>query len=183
MLRSIPSGGQDKITIVASTRKTGHLRNSATVVSPTPDPTMTNNESHVTTDVHPARAALRLKKTPSTKTVHPGQKFSFSIVVRSLGPAPATGVKVCDLLGPGMTFVSVHGASFSHGNPCWKIPSLAKGKQRRFKVGVRAEMLSGPRRLTNTATASASGVHTRKVRARVKLVGAPPAPPPAPVTG
>jgi large repetitive protein len=182
-LTSIPSGGHNQITVVARPSKSGQLRNSATVVSPTPDPNMTNNESRVITDVHPGHAALRLKKTPSRRTVRPGQKFSFTIAVRSLGPATATGIKVCDVLGSSMTFVSVHGATFSHGNPCWKISSLAKGKQRSFKVGVRAPMVSGPRRLTNTATVSASGVHKRTVRARVKLVGAPPPAPPPAVTG
>ena len=179
-LSSIPSGGHELITVVARPSKSGQLRNSATAVSPTTDPNMTNNESRVTTDVHPGHAALRLSKTPSTHTVQPGQTFSFTIAVRSLGPAPATGVKVCDVLGSGMTFVSVHGATFSHGSPCWKISSLAKGEQRRFKVDVRAPMVSGPRTLTNTATASASGVHQRKVRARVKLAGASSASTPTP---
>jgi len=182
-LTSIPSGGHNKITVVGRPSKSGQLRNSATVVSPTPDPNMTNNESRVATDVHPGHAALRLTKTPSRRTVHPGQKFSFTIAVRSLGPAPATQIKLCDVLGSGMTFVSVHGAAFSHGNPCWKISSLAKGKQRRFKVGVRAAMVSGPRRLTNTATVSASGVRKQRVRATVKLVGALPPVPPSAVTG
>ncbi len=179
-LSSIPSGGHEQITVVARPSKSGQLHNSATAVSPTPDPNMTNNESRVTTDVHPGPAALRLTKTPSRHTVQPGQTFSFTIAVRSLGPAPATGVKVCDLLGSGMTFVSVHGATFSHGSPCWKISSLAKGEQRRFKVGVRAAMVGGPRTLTNTATASASGVHQRKVRAGVKLAGASSASAPPP---
>ena len=182
-LSSIPSGSSGRITIVATPDKSGHLRNSAIVVSPTADPNIANNASHVTTDVHPGHAALRLRKTASRRTVHPGQKFSFAIVVHSLGPAPATEIKVCDLLGPGMTFVSIRGASFSHGTPCWKISSLAKGKQRRFTVRVRAPMVSGPRSLTNTATATASGVRKHKARATVKLVGAPPAPPPSPVTG
>jgi large repetitive protein len=182
-LSPIHSGGHEQITVVAKPTKSGRLRNSATVVSPTSDPEMSNNESEVTTDVHPGHAALRLKKTPSRRAVHPGQKFSFTIAVRSLGPTPATGIKVCDVLGPNMAFVSVHGATFSHGNPCWKISSLADGKQRRFKVDVRAEMVSGPRRLTNKATASADGVRKRTVDARVKLVGALPPAPPSAVTG
>ncbi len=79
-----------------------------------------------------------------------------------------------------MTFVSAHGATISHGSPCWKISSLAKGEQRQFKVDVRAAMVSGPRSLTNTATASASGVHELKAHASVKLVGASSASAPTP---
>ena len=82
-----------------------------------------------------------------------------------------------------MTYISVPGATFRHGTPCWTIHSLAKGKRRKFVVKVRAPMVSGPRRLTNVATASADGVRTHKVHATVELVGAPPPPPGGGVTG
>jgi uncharacterized repeat protein (TIGR01451 family) len=133
--------------------------------------------------VVPGKASLRIKKTADRRTVGPGHALSFSITVRSLGPAPALAVKVCDQLGSGMTFISVHGASFDHGKPCWAISSLARGKQRRFVVTVRAPMLDGPRRLTNSATAIAARVHRRTVHATVELVGVAPTPPPSAVTG
>jgi uncharacterized repeat protein (TIGR01451 family) len=118
--------------------------------------------------------------------VRPGQALSFTIRVRSLGPAPALAVKVCDRLGSGMTFISVHGATFRHRIPCWTVASLAKGKQRRFVVKVRTPMADGPRRLTNSATATADGVRKRTAHATVRLVGhvpPPPSPPPVAVTG
>jgi uncharacterized repeat protein (TIGR01451 family) len=172
-LGSIASGASAKITIVTQPIATGQLDNTASVASPTPDPDGANNVAKVTTSVTPGQASLKLTKTANKHTVGPGQALSFKITVRSLGPEPARAVKVCDRLGSGMTFISVHGASFHGGSPCWKISSLAKGKHRSFVVRVRAPMLAGPRMLTNAASASADGVRSRSVRARVKLVGQP----------
>ena len=182
-LGSIASGAHATITIVARPNALGELHNSASVTSSTPDPDPTNNLSKVTTKVGPGRASLKLTKTAARKTVAPGQAFSYTITVRSLGPQPALGVKVCDRLGSGMTYISVDGATFKHGTPCWTIHSLAKGKRRKFVVKVRAPMVRGPRPLTNAATASADGVRTHKVHSTVELVGAPPPPPGGGVTG
>ncbi len=181
-LASMASGASDTITIVAKPTSVGELRNTASVTSPTPDPDPANNSAHVTTKVRPGPAALRLTKTASRRTVAPGQPFSFTIAVHSLGPEPALGVQVCDRLGSGMAFISVDHASFRHGSACWKIASLAKGKVRRYVVKVRAlAVATGASRLTNVATASADGVRRRTARASV-TVAAPPRVPAA-VTG
>ena len=173
-LASIPSGATDTIRIIAKPTSIGTLRNSATVRSTTPDPNAANNLAHVTTKVRPGPAALRLTKSASTATVAPGQTFSFTIAVRSLGPEPALKVQVCDRLGSGMAFTSTDDAMFKHGNACWTIASLAKGKTRRFVVHVRALTdANGASRLTNTATASADGVRTRTAKASVMLAPAP----------
>jgi uncharacterized repeat protein (TIGR01451 family) len=181
-LTSIANGASDTIRIVAKPSSIGKLRNTASVASPTPDPNPTNDTAHAITKVRPGPAALRLTKTASTRRVKPGEAFSFTITVHSLGPEPALGVQVCDRLGSGMAFISVDHASFSHGRACWKIGSLAKGKVRRYVVKVRAlAVATGGRRLTNVATASADGVRRKTARASVSV--APPAPVPAPVTG
>ena len=152
------------------------------MTSPTPDPDEANNIAHVTTKVGPGAAALSLVDRPSRRTVRPGEALRFTLTVRSRGPEPALAVKVCDRLGSGMTLISAERASFHAGDPCWKIPSLAKGKQRRFVIRARAPMLTGPRVLTDTATASADDVHARDARAPVELIGRPTTPAPA-VTG
>ena len=78
--------------------------------------------------------------------------------------------------------MSTDQATFKHGNACWTIESLAKGKARRFIVQVRALTdANGASRLTNTATASADGVRTRTAKASVML--APPPALPVGVTG
>ena len=182
-LGSIASDASDTITIVAKPTVLDQLRNTASVASATRDPNPANNIAHVTTHVHRGPAALRLTKSANVRKVKPGQAFSFTIAVRSLGPEPALAIKVCDPLGSGMTFISVQGASLHAGIPCWRIASLAKGKLRRFLVRVRAPMVKGPRVLTNSATASADGVRMRRARARVRLVGERPAPPGGGFTG
>lgn len=182
-LGSIAPGHSVKIAIVVKPKSTGRLTNTAVITSLTPDPNTHNDIAHATVDVKLGHASLSIKKSASRPTVRPGQALSFTITVRSLGPAPALAVKVCDRLGSGMTFISVHGATFHHRTPCWTITSLAKGKQRRFVVNVRTPMVDGPRRLTNSATATADGVRKRTAAATVKLLGQiPPPPPPPPVT-
>ena len=176
-LGSIPSGATDTIKVIAKPTSIGTLRNSATVRSATPDPNAANNLAHVTTKVRPGPAALRLTKSASTRTVAPGQTLSFTITVRSLGPEAALKIQVCDRLGSGMAFTSTDGARFKHGNACWTIASLAKGKARRFVVHVRALTdANGASRLTNVATASADGVRTRTAKASVMLAPAPAVP-------
>jgi uncharacterized repeat protein (TIGR01451 family) len=182
-LGAIASGASSKITIVAQPTVTGQLRNSASVTSPTPDPDSANDLAHVTTDVRPGPAGLRLTKTASRRIVRPGDAFSSAIAVRSLGPEPGLAVKVCDQLGSRMAFISAHGATFHDGSPCWTISSLAHGRLRRLLVRLRAPNVRGPRLLTNFATAGADGVRTRLVRASVELVGQPAAPPGDGVTG
>ena len=181
-LASIAKGARDRIKDRCETESIGELRNAASVVSPTADPDHANNAAHVTTKVRPGPAQLRLTKTASRRIVTSGERFSFTIAVRSLGPEPALGVQVCDRLGSGMAFISVDHASFKHGSPCWKIGSLAKGTARRYVVHVRAlGVVTGGNRLTNVATATADGVRTRTARASVKV--APPPRFPAAVTG
>ena len=173
-LRSIPSGATDTITVIATPISIGSLRNSTTVRSTTADPKPANNLAHVTTSVRPGPAALRLTKTASTTRVVAGQTFSFTIAVRSLGPEPALKVQVCDRLGAGMVFTATDQATFKHGNACWTIASLAKGKVRRFVVQVRAVAdPNGASRLTNAATARADGVRLRTAKASVMLAAAP----------
>ena len=181
-LASIASGGRVRIRVVAKPMSIGELRNTASVTSPTADPHPANNVAHVTTTVRPGLARLSLIKTASRRTVTSGEPFSFTIIVRSLGPESALGVQVCDRLGYGMAFISVDHASFRHGSACWKIESLPKGKARRYVVDVRAlGVVTGASRLTNVATASAVGVRTRTARASVTV--APPPPVPSAVTG
>ena len=178
-LSSIASGANAKITIVAQPTVPGSLRNSAGVTSATPDPKGTNNLSHVSTKVRPGPAGLRLSKTASDRRVSPGETFSFTIGVRSVGPEPALKIKVCDRLGSFLTFVSVDHAASRGGIPCWTISSLAKGRVKRFVVRVRAPSLDCvpvdcPGVLTNVATATAEGVRMRTARATVVVVGEPP---------
>jgi len=180
-LASLAAGRSAAITVVARPTSIGELRNAAVVSSPTFDPNVHNDDAHAAVRVEPGRASLSIAKTAGRRTVRPGQTVPYTITVRSNGPAPALGVRVCDRLGSGMTFVSVDGAASRHGTPCWTIRSLARGKQRRYRVTAQAPMAGGPRRLINTATASAQRVPTRTARVAVRLVGAPPSPPPPPI--
>ncbi len=91
------------LTMPAST--TGAVANSASVSSPTHDPTPANNTSAVTTTATP-QADLAIAKSHSG-TFTAGQDGTYALAVTNNGPSDATGpVTVTDTLPAGETYVS-----------------------------------------------------------------------------
>lgn len=95
-----------------------------------------------------------------------GRTVRFTVAVGASGAA-VPGVRVCDVPPRGMVFAAAAGARFSAGRACWKVPLLRAGQRRTFEVLARVEV-DARRSLTNRATASASGVATRRARASVR---------------
>src|SRR6185437_6164659 len=89
------------------------LVNTATVSSPTNDPTPTNNTSSVTvTNVTPL-AHLTVKKT-HTGTFTAGDTATYTVTVKNTGPSDNVGgFKVTDTLPPGETYVSAPGTGWT----------------------------------------------------------------------
>ncbi len=84
---------------------TGSLSNSATVTSETPDPTATNNTSSTTGTAAPS-ADLTVSKTVTPTRPVPGQRVTYLLSVRNLGPSTATEVSVSDQVAPELTDVT-----------------------------------------------------------------------------
>ena len=100
--------------------------NTATVSSPTPDSNLTNNKDDATVTVTGAPPSkLLVRKTANPKTVGPGQKVVFTIVLKVPSKVDAKNVDVCDTLPAELVFDSAPGATFSKGRACWHI-ALAK---------------------------------------------------------
>ncbi|WP_027006214.1 DUF11 domain-containing protein [Conexibacter woesei] len=118
-------------------------------------------------------AALSIAKTADRTQVRVGDTVRFRIAVRSLGPDPATAVRVCDRLPRALHLLSAPGGRRAGRSTCWSLPSLASGAARSFTVRVRAV---APGRARNVATARATGTAT--VRA-ARSVAIRPVPPPS----
>ncbi len=71
------------------------LSNTATASSPTPDPVPTNNSDTATVTV-PNSADLAITKTGSPQNPQVGAAFTYTLLVRNLGPGDASGLAVTD---------------------------------------------------------------------------------------
>ncbi|MEZ4586637.1 MAG: DUF11 domain-containing protein [Gemmatimonadales bacterium] len=134
--------------------------NVAAATSPTPDPDLSNNNgsaatSRVTTVITSSADIEVTKSGPAT--VQSGGTIDYVVLVRNLGPDPASAVVVTDTLPAGATFLSAsHGGTEAGGVVSWPvIPTLAVGASQSFTVSVRAPS-GGPTTLVNVAAGSSS---------------------------
>jgi uncharacterized repeat protein (TIGR01451 family) len=153
-------------------RRTGELRDTASVVGDGVDRRRVNNFTGVTTRVvEPTFKQLR--KTASARTIRAGRSVRFRITLRALGPEPIRGARVCDRLPAQLTFARAPGARVSGRQACWRVRSLAAGRSRTFRVTARAGLTARTRRVTNTATVRGGNVRGATARAAVRAIRAP----------
>ncbi len=102
---------------------------------------------------------LSLAKTVSPSVARPGQRVTFSLVLRNVGTLPASDVQVTDPLPPNLTFVSAAGGgTYGAGVVSWSVASLAPGASLSlsFQADVAAVVPFGGG-VTNTATVTDNG--------------------------
>lgn len=101
------------------------LSNTATAASATPDPNPGNESATATTTVSDL-ANIAVTMTASSLTPAVGTNVTFTITVNNIGPSPATGVQINDLLPPGLTFVSANPSvgTYSSATGVWNIGPL-----------------------------------------------------------
>jgi uncharacterized repeat protein (TIGR01451 family) len=164
-LGDIASGAT--VTVVARVRAlaAGMLIDTAAVTADGPDPDPSTDH---------ARAAARILASPLTITkranpthVLSGAVASFTLRVGNQSSQAVRHVSVCDQLPSGLVHLS--GGTLHGTKTCWKIGSLAAGRTRTFVVRARADA-SSTRVLTNTATAGAPGIATRRARATFTII-------------
>jgi uncharacterized repeat protein (TIGR01451 family) len=155
---SLASGGGATVTIGVTPNSPGIITNSASVQASTDDPDLTDNSASEDTSVQAVagQADLSLTKSAPAK-VRTGQRLTYTIVVKDLGPDAATGVTVTDLLPSGVTLVSATlregSCNQSGGTVTCDLGSLATGKKATVKILVTSTSVGT---ITNTAAVSAN---------------------------
>ncbi len=152
-LGTVANGASEQIAIVATV--TGHTAttNTATISSPTHDPTPGNNTSN--TVVNAPDADVVVVKNVNNPTPDVGDNVTFTVDVTNNGADPAQNVVVNDLLPTGLTLVSATPTvgSYVAGTGVWTIGSLANGATATLTVVATVTQTGA---ITNTATATSS---------------------------
>ena len=158
--------------VVLRTRATRHGRrvNAAEVSTRTAQAPGAVLDARATARVR--RAVVRLAKASSRGRVQPGGLVRFTLTARSRARATLTGVRVCDRLPAGLTFVAAKGARYRNGRACWTL-RLRAGQTRRLTVVARTARLNRTRRLRNVATLRGTTVGAASARAGVTVVARP----------
>ena len=121
-------------------------------------------------DVEPIPAAIALRKTASPAVVTRGSTVRFRLRVANTSAVAARGVRVCDSQPRGFTVTSARGFRVRGRSVCRSIGTLRPGSRRTVAFTARAGARA-PRRVTNTATATARNARTVHARARVSILG------------
>src|SRR5690349_1747015 len=156
-LGSMAAGSTQVVTIVATvdagTTETS-ISNTATVSSPTNDPTPGNNSSSTTTPVATS-ADLSITKSDSPDPVLAGNNLTYTVTVTNAGPSFARNVVISDPVPRGTTYVSSdQGGVNNSGTVSWTIGDLAPGAVTvHMTVKVNPDQLAN---LSNTATVSST---------------------------
>ncbi|MSU57437.1 MAG: tandem-95 repeat protein [Pedosphaera sp.] len=149
---SLAAGGTTNLTLTVTAPANGaSLTNTASVGSPTPDPTATNNTTPPVFTTVTAVADLSVSKTGPAASPLPGANFNYTITVANAGPSLAASVTVTDALPANLTFVSASGGGVLSGSDViWSnLGSLAAGASTNLTLTVTAP-LSGS--VTNSAS-------------------------------
>jgi uncharacterized repeat protein (TIGR01451 family) len=133
----------------------------------------------------PTPADLAVAKTVNNPTPNVGDTVTFTVTLTDLGPNPATGVQVTDLLPAGLTFVSATPSqgTYNSGTGVWNVGAVDTTGARTLVVNAR---LDARKILTNTATITlADQPDPNPANNTASATVTPPglSPPPPPVSG
>jgi uncharacterized repeat protein (TIGR01451 family) len=92
------------VTIVATASGPDSFVNAATVSSDQPDPAPSNNTVTQATTVATADQAHVVIRIQGPTLMQPGESSFYTIEIDNLGPAPAAGVEIANVLPPGFLF-------------------------------------------------------------------------------
>ena len=96
---TLPAGETRTVTItarLASSSSAASIANTATISSPTSDPTPGNNSASVSITPVAPQADVRITKQTVTSPVVPGQQVEYRLTVTNAGPSDASSVTVAD---------------------------------------------------------------------------------------
>ncbi|MGI9530677.1 gliding motility-associated C-terminal domain-containing protein [Lutimonas sp.] len=132
---TIAAGASGTINITATVNVSGDYSNTAEVTSADNlDPDSTPNNGDVTEDdmdnviTNPIPVSdMEINMTVDTMTPYVGGEVVFTIEVSNIGPSPATGIEVIDLLPSGYAYVSDDSGNYSDATGIWTAGDIAAG--------------------------------------------------------
>ena len=127
-----------------------NIANTATVASPTPDPTPANNSAGATTTVQ-NRADVRIALTSDADIYKPSSTIVYTVTVTQNGPSDALNVVVKDTLPPSSKaeyLFDTGGCSLAAGVLTCNLGTMGAGSVKSFNVHVRVKGSAG--QLTNS---------------------------------
>ena len=165
----------------------------ATVRGTQTDPTLANNRYKVKLTVTKPAAKVKPKPKPRPKpkptpkptprlslhdafaqrSVIGGHRARLTLTVTTTNHTTARHVSVCDVLPPGMTVVSAHGATVHGRRVCFSLATVT-GTARRLRIEVATATVNRTTVRRDRATASAASAGRASASGRLVVVPAPP---------
>nr|WP_246851464.1 isopeptide-forming domain-containing fimbrial protein [Patulibacter sp. SYSU D01012] len=178
-LGALEPGQRVTVTTTVTPLRAGGLRNTATVqavgqVLQDPAGATAGAGTGAVADVRVGtrRTRVGLTKRASRSVVRGGETVTFTIRATMPKRVAGAGVRVCDRLPDGLTYVRAKGATFRRGQACWTVGYLAPGRTRTFRIVARAERSGRERRVRNRAVVTGDNVVRRTASARVRITPA-----------
>jgi hypothetical protein len=107
-----------------------------------------------------AKTRLRVQARPANRTLRPGGRVVYRVVVSNRGGLDASGTRVC-LRGPS--------AAVEPGKRCVRVGSLATGNSRTVRIAVRARNSALPRTSTLIFIASANNARATRTSTTLRI--------------
>ena len=158
-IATIASGDSATRTITVEAIDAGAISNSATVSSPTGDPTPANDSDDADVTVAPV-ADLRIVKT-GPQTVAAGALATYTVTAYNDGPSTADGVVLRDEIPSGMTFDGSSDAGWTLVAPGVyenAVGSIASGDSTSRDIVLRARHAAADSTQTNRASVDATTI-------------------------
>jgi uncharacterized repeat protein (TIGR01451 family) len=115
-------------------------------------------------------ATLRLRQTASSPTITAGQSVSFHLRLVNHSAITLHHLRTCDRLPAGLIYLGASSTpARSLGRYCWTAATLAGHGARSYAITAQAPLGHGER-VTNTATATATGARPSRATARVRVL-------------
>jgi uncharacterized repeat protein (TIGR01451 family) len=144
------------LTITAQVATPGEKINTAAVASSDQfDPNPLNNQS--SSWVVPLEADLAVTKSVDDERPNVSQVVTFHVALSNLGPDPASGVVVSDLLPAGLAYIShtaSPGSTYDPATGVWTVTGVVDPSEPLYLLLTAS--VDGPSIVTNTATITAS---------------------------
>jgi uncharacterized repeat protein (TIGR01451 family) len=118
----------------------------------------------------PLKPSPWIRKVANKRIVTTGGQVRFTITLGNRGPGTLKGVRMCDRLPAGTTYVSHTGSgAFTNGSICWNVGNLASGSNRSYRLTLRVSASRSGKRLRNTACMTSTNAAKKCASATVKV--------------